>query len=62
MRCLSCDTALTDFESTRKYSDTGEFVDLCNFCFKEIKETIAVQERYDLMEEADELADFDEDS
>ena len=62
MRCLSCDIALTDFESTRKYADSGEFVDLCNFCFKEISTSVTVQERLDLMEEADELADFDEDS
>ena len=61
MRCLSCDTALTDFESTRKYAESGEFVDLCNFCFKEISTSVAVQERLDLMEEADELADFEED-
>ena len=62
MRCLGCNTSLSDFESTRKYADSGEFVDLCNFCFKEISDSVVVQERLDLMQEADELADFEEDS
>ena len=60
MRCRSCDVALTDFESTRKFVETGEFVDLCNSCFKGLGE-VAVRERFDLMEAADELTDFDED-
>jgi hypothetical protein len=33
MRCQSCNQKLTDFESTRKYVD-GDYVDLCNTCFK----------------------------
>lgn len=61
MRCRSCDVALTDFEATRKYADTDEHVDLCNFCFREIKSSVAVRERFDLMEEADEIADMDDD-
>ena len=32
MRCIACDRALTDYESTRKSSVTGEYVDLCNRC------------------------------
>ena len=32
MRCMACDRALTDYESTRKSSATGEYVDLCNRC------------------------------
>lgn len=32
MRCLSCNIALNDYESTRKYPDGG-FIDLCNRCF-----------------------------
>lgn len=61
MRCLSCNVALNEFESTRKYADSGEFVDLCNYCFKEIGGTVAVRERMDLFEPADEIADMDED-
>ena len=34
MRCVACDVELTDFESTRKSVTTGEYVDLCNACYK----------------------------
>lgn len=54
MRCLSCDVCLTDFEATRKYAGSGEFVDLCNKCFSTIEEDVAVVENYDLLDE-DEL-------
>lgn len=51
MRCLSCDEALTDSESVRKSSNTGEFLDLCNACFSTISEDIATyddqEENYD---------------
>lgn len=40
MRCLSCDKRLNDRESTRKYSSSGTFVDLCNRCFSEVAEDI----------------------
>lgn len=33
MRCLACNVELTDYEATRKYADSGEFVDLCSRCF-----------------------------
>tara|TARA_R100000541_G_scaffold3271_1_gene10538 strand:+ start:261 stop:422 length:162 start_codon:yes stop_codon:yes gene_type:complete len=29
---MACDRALSDYESTRKSSVTGEYVDLCNRC------------------------------
>ena len=47
MRCKACDCELSDFESTRKSSNTGEYLDLCNGCFFEtgIQEVI---EREDL--------------
>ena len=32
MRCFACDRALTDYESTRKCSTTGKYIDLCNTC------------------------------
>ncbi len=35
MRCLACNKLLNDYEATRKYESTGEFVDLCNGCFGE---------------------------
>lgn len=33
MRCLSCNCELSDFEATRKFSNSLEYVDLCNSCF-----------------------------
>lgn len=50
MRCLSCNVELTDFEATRKYASSGEFVDLCNHCFKEVEGDIPVLENADLLE------------
>ena len=33
MRCMACDVELTDYEATRRYAISKEFVDLCNRCF-----------------------------
>lgn len=32
MRCKACDKIMTDYELTKKFSGSGEFVDLCNEC------------------------------
>jgi hypothetical protein len=32
MRCLSCGVILTDFEATRRFEQSGAFVDMCNKC------------------------------
>jgi len=50
MRCYSCDKALNDFESTRKSVTTGEYMDLCNKCIKDV--VIATIDREDLDDEA----------
>lgn len=57
MRCLSCDRALTDFESTRKYKESGLYIDLCNKCFHSgVSEQVRYEERHDLLhEEEDEF-------
>ncbi len=34
MRCVSCNVALSDFESTRKGALSGTYLDLCNGCIK----------------------------
>ena len=47
MRCQACDCELSDFESTRKSLETGEYLDLCNKCFFETGIGI-VKERPDL--------------
>lgn len=51
MRCLSCNRALTDFEATRKYANTSEFIDLCNSCYADIQHDITAVEREDLRDE-----------
>lgn len=50
MRCRSCNEALNDFESTRKYAGTNIFVDLCNSCFHKSDEfsVFTFDERDDL--------------
>ena len=32
MRCIACDKIMTDYELTKKFSGSGEFVDMCNEC------------------------------
>ena len=51
MRCLACNKALNDFESTRKSALTGEYVDLCNQCFHNVEQDIESLEREDLRNE-----------
>lgn len=59
MRCKACNTSLNDFESTRKSSVTGEFLDLCNSCYSAVKNDVQAIERYDLMDVEDEIDDSD---
>ena len=39
MRCLSCNEALNDYESSRK-TESGHYLDLCSCCYATIKEEI----------------------
>ena len=57
MRCLSCQVVLSDFESTRKYTDSGKYVDLCNKCFGTISREVNVTERADLRSTFEEAYD-----
>jgi hypothetical protein len=59
MRCKACNTELNDFESTRKSSTTGEFIDLCNVCYNSVRNDVQAIERFDLMDVQDELDDSD---
>jgi hypothetical protein len=59
MRCLGCNKELTDFESTRRYADSQEFIDLCNDCFRHTE--IKAVERHDLMSISD-VIDMEENS
>lgn len=60
MRCKACNVELNDFEATRKSSVTGEFLDLCNGCYKSVSSDIQAVERYDLMNVEDELDSYDD--
>lgn len=53
MHCRCCDKLLSDFESTRKNADTGEYLDMCNKCFEEsgLSSLVNLIERQDLIEE-----------
>jgi len=45
MRCLACNSELTDHEATWKNRETGEFYDLCGECYGIVKETTLVTEQ-----------------
>ena len=32
MRCKACDKIMTNYELTKKFGGSGEFVDMCNEC------------------------------
>jgi len=53
MRCKACNTELTDYESTRRASESNEFIDLCNECYSSISDDVAAFERADLMDNED---------
>ena len=48
MRCVACNCVLSDYEATRKGTITGEYLDLCDDCFKPIADEVAVIVRHDL--------------
>ena len=48
MRCRSCDVILNDYESTRRYIQSDEFIDLCSRCFCETDIEYSI-EREDLI-------------
>ena len=55
MRCRACDRNLNDYESTRKSIVTGEYYDLCNACFRHIKDEAVALSRPDLEDVIDEV-------
>lgn len=57
MRCLACQRVLSDFEATRRYTESQEFVDLCDNCYECVKGEFEVSERADLRK-FDELGDI----
>ncbi len=57
MRCIACQRVLSDFEATRRYAESQEFVDLCDGCYECIRGSFEVTERADL-KKFDELGDI----
>jgi len=53
VRCVACDVELTDYEATRRYAISREFVDLCNRCFTVSLDDGDVIDRDDLRTLAD---------
>ena len=60
MRCVACNKNLSDFESTRKSAETGEYLDMCNDCFFYTEEDIATIDRDDLRSESDTIMESQE--
>lgn len=52
MRCIACNVELNDFESTRKDSN-GNFIDMCNYCFRSAEYEFDTNDRLDLLDESD---------
>ena len=48
MRCYSCNTLLNDWEATRRCASTGDFLDMCNKCYKDVSQDIPTVCRADL--------------
>ena len=40
MRCNCCNVILTTQESTRKFTNSGTYVDMCNKCFNTIADDV----------------------
>lgn len=62
MRCNCCNKILSDYESTRKFKNSGDYVDMCNECFRHIEEDVQVVERDDLDLDEYGIPDSDEEN
>jgi len=58
MRCFCCDKALNDYESTLKSGSTGEYLDTCLKCLRDLEiETVGRDDLDPYLETEDE--DYD---
>jgi hypothetical protein len=53
MRCICCNTALSDYESTVRHGITRQFLEMCSICLKSVDAYIPVMVRNDLLSEND---------
>lgn len=60
MRCICCDRNLNDSESTRRLVSTGDFLDMCNKCYKDVENDVPTTVRQDLVptEQIEETEEF----
>ena len=56
MHCRTCDSLLTNRESSLKYP-SGEYVDVCDYCFRYIKEDVEVEENPEYMDDDNSIQD-----
>ncbi|CAB4147281.1 hypothetical protein UFOVP507_20 [uncultured Caudovirales phage] len=62
MRCYCCNKVLSDYESTRKSINTGNYLDMCNRCYGTISNEILAIERSDLRhDDTDDTEGYTED-
>lgn len=61
MRCICCDVELTPYESTRKTKSAGEYLDMCNTCYKHIEDDVPTIIRKDLANKREIIDDYLED-
>jgi len=54
MRCYCCNKVLTSQESTRRFKQSNEFVDMCNTCLSTIDEDVEVTDGYQEDDDNDE--------
>jgi len=47
MRCMSCNELMNDYEATRRYRSTNEYLDLCRYCSSHVSE-IEIDDRAEL--------------
>ena len=53
MHCTICDALMSDYEATRRDARTGDYLDLCQTCFNDLKSLIPTRDRKDLLRQSD---------
>ena len=53
MKCIACDKILTSRESTRRFKESGSFVDLCNGCLSTIDDSVETIDSKNLPDEGE---------
>lgn len=60
MRCVCCNRALNDYESTRKHAETGDYLDICNGCIEDIPVPVEVRGDLSPFDETEEDYEWDD--